>query len=108
MDLIWVKSQILKSARGQTAVEYILLLAVAVSLALTFYRSATYQKIFGPNGELGNQLKVENEFGYRPAYLRNRPPNDTEKPTSDASDHPSYGENGRTRFFGPRNIYPAQ
>ncbi len=86
--------------------EYILLLSVAVSLVLTFYRSATYQRIFGPNGEFGTQLKVENEYGYRHAYLRNRPSADIEKPVSDASSHPSYGEGGRTRFFGPKNTYP--
>lgn len=106
MDPFWTKLQILKSERGQTSVEYILLLAVAVSLTLTFYRSQTYQRIFGPNGELGTQLKVENEFGYRHAYLRNRPPSDVEKPTNNASDHPSYSDGGRTRFFGPKNVYP--
>lgn len=108
MDSTWLKPQILKSEAGQTAVEYILLLVVAISLVLTFYRSATYQRIFGENGQLGAQLKSENEFAYRHAYLRNRTPDQSfTGPAPEAGEHPSYSDKtrGKTRFFGPKNTY---
>lgn len=107
MDSVWSKSQFLKSEAGQTAVEYILLLVVAISLVLTFYRSATYQRIFGANGQLGEQLKSENEFAYRHAYLRNRPETYNAGPEASVDVHPSYSDQtrGKTRFFGPRNPY---
>lgn len=108
MDIVWFKSKILKSESGQTAVEYILLLVVAISLVLTFYRSATYQRIFGENGQLGTQLKSENEFAYRHAFLRNRDPGPVPASYSEVAEHPSYSNPGggsKTRFFGPLSPY---
>jgi len=98
----------LKSEKGQTVVEYILLLTVAVSLVLTFYRSATFKRLFGEQGMLGQQVKSQTEFAYRHAYSMNRPATDVSRDNKDGASHPSYADEnaGGTRFFGPKRAYP--
>jgi hypothetical protein len=99
----------LKSQRGQTVVEYILLLSVAVSLVMTFYRSQAFKRLFGENGQVGKQIKSQTEFAYRHAYSRNRPSSDISRTNKDGASHPSYADitNGGTRFFGPSDPYPG-
>jgi competence protein ComGC len=97
----------LKNQRGQTLVEYILLLSVAVSIVLTFYRSQAFKKLFGENGQIGKSVKSQSEFAYRHAYARNRPATDIDRNNKDGSIHPSYADviEGGTRFFGPKDAY---
>lgn len=105
---------VLKNQRGQTLVEYILLLSVAVSLVITFYNSEAFRRLFGKNGAVGRNIKQESEFSYQQAYPRsvrkpgtsNEPPEDL--PTiRDINTYPSYKDtaDGGTRFFGPREPY---
>lgn len=96
---------------GQTLVEYILLLVVAVSLVLTLYRSQAFKKLFGDQGKLGLQIKSQNEFSYRHAFSASGPgrvrPPDVSQTNRDISIHPSYAdtENNSSRFFGPKDKY---
>ncbi len=56
--------RILKSQRGQTAVEYLLLMAVSVSLGLTFFKKMDEYIIKNPNGLIGKPLKTfQRELG---------------------------------------------
>lgn len=103
----------LKSERGQTLVEYILLLVVAVSLMLTFYRSEAFRRLFGERGEIGSKIKTQNEFAYRHAFYSSGPGrekvDDIPLDNKDISVHPSYAEPGvGTRFFGPKESYGMQ
>jgi hypothetical protein len=99
----------IKSQRGQTVVEYILLMVVAISLVLTFYKSAAFKRLFGEQGMMGRQVKSQTEYSYRHASPK-RDPNtaDISKTNKDGASHPSYAdlENGGTRFFGPKRGYP--
>lgn len=102
---------VINQEKGQTLVEYILLLAVAVSLCLTLYRSEAFRRIFGDQGRLGQQIKTQTEFSYRHAFSstgpsRTRPP-DVSRTNKDGGIHPSYADtlDGGTRFFGPRSGY---
>lgn len=97
---------VLKSERGQTMVEYILLLVVAVSLVLTFYNSKAFQRLFGEQGEVAQNIKSESEFSYRHAFVRGKPAADIPI-QRDISEHPSYKDlsSGKTRFFGPKDPY---
>lgn len=100
----------LQSENGQTLVEYILLLVVAVSLMMTFYRSETFRRLFGDQGEIGKKLKSQNEFAYRHAFYSSGPSRtvvpDIPRDNVDISLHPSYVEPGvGTRFFGPKDAY---
>jgi Flp pilus assembly pilin Flp len=95
-----------KNQQGQTLVEYILILAVATSLVVTFYRSQTFQKLFGENGSVGRMFKLESEFGYRHAFINGRNL-ESNVPYTNASEHPSYYNKakGETRFFGASDPY---
>jgi len=104
-------NQRLLSQRGQTVVEYILLFSVAISLVLTFYKSAAFKRLFGEQGMLGNQIKTQNEFAYRHGFTvsgpgRERVP-DIPRDNREGATHPSYADsiNGGTRFFGPKSAY---
>lgn len=94
--------------RGQTVVEYILLLAVAMSLVITFYRSETFQKLFGTQGSVSALYKWEAEWGYRHAYLFGKKSGEPYQPYSSAHEHPSYynATKGESHFFGPSDPYP--
>lgn len=101
----------LRNQRGQTVVEYILLFSVAISLVLTFYKSAAFKRLFGEQGLLGNQIKTQNEFAYRHAFSSSGPgrirPADVPRTNRDGATHPSYydDQNSGTRFFGPKSAY---
>jgi hypothetical protein len=96
----------MNNQKGQGVVEYILLLTVAISLVLTFYRSEAFQRLFGTQGQLGQSVKRQSEFGYRHAYMDPQAVN--EPTTNSVQNHPSYfnGNAGETRFFGPSDPYP--
>lgn len=96
----------LNNQRGQGVVEYILLLAVAISLVLTFYRSDTFNRLFGSQGSVGMAVKRQTEFGYRHAYLD--PNGVSDAPYTSIQSNPSYysTQYGQTRFFGPSDPYP--
>ena len=99
----------IKNQQGQTLVEYILLLAVAVSLVLTFYNSEAFRRLFGSQGTFGVKLKNGSQFSYRHAYLPANPADivDVEKNNKEGAIHPSYldTKNSGTRFFGPKDPY---
>jgi len=100
MDLI-------KNQQGQSVVEYILLFIVSASLIVTFYRSATFKRLFGDQGQFGQLYKQEAEWGYRHAFLKGRIQGETSDPYPGAESHPSYfnANSGDTRFFGPNDPY---
>lgn len=107
MDSAGDATMVVKNQSGQTMVEYILLLVVAISLVITFYNSEAYRRLFGEQGEIGKKIKQESEFSYRHAFIEGRPATDN-LPSRDISNHPSYKdtEDGGTRFFGPIQAYP--
>jgi type II secretory pathway component PulJ len=96
----------LRSERGQSLVEYILLIAVVISLVLTLYQSAAFRRLFGTQGALGTRMKSQSEFSYRHAYM-SRDNVDIDRANREGAIHPSYHDtvNGGTRFFGPKEPY---
>ena len=96
----------IKSQSGQTMVEYMLLLAVALSLVITFYNSEAFKRLFGNQGSLGKTIKDESEFAYRHAYMRNKT-GDVPRENRNGSVHPSYtNPSGGSRFFSAKDPYP--
>ena len=86
----------LKNAKGQSTVEYIMLLAVVVSLASGVLRSEYMVNLLGQDGVLGKSYKLRMENSYRFATKVN------EKVDVDYSsiNHPSYyGGGDSTHFF---------
>jgi Flp pilus assembly pilin Flp len=99
---------VLKNQKGQTMVEYMMLIAVVISLIVTFFNSDIFKRLFGQEGMVGQRIKEETEFAYRHAYIRNHPPG-PQPPQYNPAVHPSYHEPGKdTRFFGPRSTYPNE
>lgn len=95
----------MKQQKGQTLVEYILLLSVVTAILLTFYKSRLFQRYFGNAGLIGQTIKTRSEFAYRHAYMGTT---DTHpKNSRDGATHPTYDDpDSGSRFFGPREKYP--
>lgn len=90
---------------GQSTVEYILLLAVVVSLIYTLVNSDRFKSVLGEGGSLGTNMRLETEWNYRFA----KPRNGLTTGWSGSAEHPSYWNTGAgsTHFIGPLNPYPA-
>lgn len=105
MHRLVFKKQILKHKEsGQTTVEYILLIAVAVIAVNTVFRSDAFKKIFGADGKFSKTFRSEMEYSYRHT-LRGRKP--YQPPNYSSGRHESYIWRGnQTRFFGAKDKYP--
>mgnify|MGYP001394408638 FL=1 len=103
MDGIKYKEHILDQS-GQTLVEYILLLAVVVSLTTFVFKSDYWQSYFGPDGRFDSVFRARIEYSYRHALGGN---DFYSQPNYGDRNHDSYYGNGNTRFFRPREAYPA-
>lgn len=93
----------LKDQSGQSAVEYLMLMAVAIFLVTTIIRSDYFQEFFGEEGQFATSFRQEVEFGYRNAL------NGREfftEPNYQQLKHPSYESGGQSRFFGATDPYP--
>lgn len=93
--------------RGQSAIEYILLIAVISSLIGFVFKSQEFQRVFGEDGEFAKNFRSEIEFSYRHALqgrqLWTQPNyNDTHL----SYQNPSCGN--RSRFFGAADPYPTR
>ena len=98
------KKYILKDQSGQTAVEYILLFAVVMSLILFVFKSDKFNKLFGEQGDFATVYKSEIEYSYRHT-LSDRVP--YSKPNYLDNGHDSFKRpSGNSRFFGARDAYP--
>jgi hypothetical protein len=107
VDIIWNWAVEMKNEHGQTVVEYILLLAVSVSLVVTIFRSQAFKSLFGTQGSVGKLYKQESEWGYRHAFTVGKTPGEQPIPYPSAEQHPSYYNFSvsESRFFGPSDPY---
>jgi hypothetical protein len=88
--------------RGQTMIEYILLLVVVVSLAVAFMNSDTYKKFVGKDSLLMQKLVRQMSYSYRHGRQG-------EVDESNYSiEHDTYFNRteGKSRFFTPIEAYP--
>ena len=87
---------------GQSTVEYILLLAVVITIVNSVFNSDGFQNIFGGQGTFAKVYKEELEFSYRNAMkgrAQFQEPNYYDR-------HPSYVKGAETRFFSSKEVYP--
>lgn len=105
MDPLRSSPVAVKRQKGQTVVEYILLLSVIAGIVLAFYKSKLFQKYFGNTGIVGQTIKKRSEFAYRHGYMGTE---DTHpKDSRDGASHPTFADpSGGSRFFGPKERYP--
>ncbi len=100
-----MKIKKLKNNKGQSVVEYVLMLLVAVTLSATIFNSTYFQEIFQGENNVFVGFKNMMEYSYRHA----RSGKTMDNPNySSTYKHPSYfnSSSGTTRFFGPVTSYP--
>jgi hypothetical protein len=88
--------------RGQSAIEYILLLVVVVSLATAFMNSDTFKQFVGKDSILMQKLVRQMSYSYR--HGREGQLDESDYDTA----HETYynKEEGNSRFFTPISAYP--
>ena len=92
----------INNSKGQSTVEYILLLAVVVSLALAFLNSPVFKRFVGKDSQLMQKLYVQMSYSYRHGRMGTVDSSNYEK------EHETYfnPDEGRSRFFAPVTKYP--
>lgn len=93
-------------SRGQSTVEYILLLAVVISLIYTVINLRMFKELLGDGGKFAVTMKNEMEWNYRFASQGREPFTTISYP---GAAHPAYFNTakGMTHFIGPRDPYGA-
>lgn len=92
--------------QGQSTVEYLLLIAVVISILTTIFNSNLFKDFIGNNGRFAKAIKEETQWNYRHAL-----PGRQVSPVPifyGSGAHPSYYNSslGNSRFFGPVEPYP--
>ena len=93
-----------KKKKGQSTVEYILLLVVVMSIASAIFKGAGFNRIFGPNGTIATEYRKQLEFSYRHGFIKSGAAG--EKPDYGNGKHESYRSNTNSRFFSAQTPYP--
>lgn len=89
--------------KGQSTVEYILLLTVVVIAVMSVFKSKLFVENFGKDGKILVSYKKQFEFAYRNGF-----PYDGQDYDYDNL-HPTYSRGtGESRFFVPKDAYPEQ
>lgn len=92
--------------KGQSSVEYLLLVVIVVSLTFAVLRSPVFRDFYGEQGKFATTYKSEIEFSYTNSYQGRKV---FETPNYSGNNHSSYtGRNGNTRFFGAAQAYPVE
>lgn len=90
-------------SRGQSVVEYLLLLFVIVGLSTAIIRSEGFQTIMGEDSFFFQKLKQKQEYSFRHTHFT-----DIVDDTSYTGEHHSYinPTSNVSRFFAPAEEYP--
>lgn len=86
--------------KGQSSVEYLMLVVIIVSMAISVLKSDAFQNFFGSQGQFASVYKSEIEFSYTNSYQGRKA---FEQPDYNDPSHSSY----QGRFFGANQEYPA-
>ena len=96
----------MKNQKGQSVIEYVLLLGVVMLFILVVIRSTAFDNFLGEGSPFFKILRER--FVY--TYCQGRKGNDPTKCHSvnynNPEDHPSYSANGVSRFFSGKEKYP--
>ena len=94
----------MRTVKGQSTVEYILLLAVVMLFVLTVLRHPRFKEFMGEDSQFFAFLK--NRFIY--TYRLTRDGTIPQQPYSydNPMGHPSYAGDGKSRFFSGKEPYP--
>lgn len=91
-----------KYQRGQSTVEYILLLVVIFALSMTIYKSLGFKNLVGEDSVFFSKMRAYVEHTYRHGGSISR------ADSSYTDTHDTYWVGGdNTHFFSPLTTYPA-
>lgn len=94
-------SQKIKGEEGQAVIEYVLLLGVVMVMVVTVFRHPKFKAFLGQEGTFFKQYKSLLEYSYRYGLGGKSDPG-----SNYSFSHPSYFDNGDTRFFSNKTKYP--
>ena len=107
LRLDMARHKIQNTQLGQSTVEYVLLLAVVISLVFTVINSARFKDLLGEGGGFAMRMKDEMEWNYRfgSQYYGDASAFNV---NLGARNHPGYfnQRRGATHFIGPLRPYP--
>lgn len=101
------KNIFLKNSKGQSTIEYILLLLVVSFLGFSVLRSDRFKKFFGKDSAFFNTMAAQVQYSYRHGRLGTQ--SQIESDTFDYSGrHDTYKDNEKdeSRFFIQLDKYP--
>ena len=104
MDMVWMDKFTFHSLKqkGQSTVEYILLLGVIMMLTTGILNSDAFQNFLGPDSEFLTVMKNRMEYSYRHGQ-----PGTSDTTNYNSAQHDTYlAPTGQTRFFLPEQTYP--
>ncbi|MDD0854557.1 hypothetical protein HBN50_15705 [Halobacteriovorax sp. GB3] len=89
--------------KGQSTVEYILVLVVVIAIGATVFKSNAFKQLFGDNSNLFASLRSQFEYSYR----HGSPGTDATTSVYGNEQHETYYDpiSGESRFFTPREEY---
>ncbi len=116
MDVVWVAKlqnlDLLKNKKGQSIVEYILLLAVLSSIGYSFYNNAMFKEFIKGEAGLFKRIRQGMEYSYRYGRQFNNSIDYDNAMNFDyrTNQHDTYFNNqeNRSRFFGGTDPYGGQ
>jgi len=88
--------------KGQSLVEYILLLGMLLMVGVSLFKSDAFKNIFGEDSELFAKLRKQYEYEYRHGLSGREDLTDE----GYGGVHESFFSKGKTRFFSPDEPYP--
>ncbi len=90
----------LKINRGQSTVEYVLLLLVVSTLFLSFYNSRAFRRYLGKDSEFFTQIANNIKYSYRHGR------SGSEDKSNYSNVHESFAlDSSRSRFFSSKDSY---
>ena len=92
----------IENKKGQSLVEYILLLGMLLMIGVSIFKSAQFKQIFGEDSSLFEKLRRQFEYEYRHGLSGELDRTDN----SYGGEHESFYTQGKTRFFSPDTPYP--
>lgn len=94
----------MKNNKGQSAVEYIMLLAVVGVLGVSIFQNDRFRKFFGSDSEFFSEMRYRIEYSYR----HGREGKSSDDTSSYANFHELFynKDDGISRFFSGDSEYP--
>lgn len=104
--MVFKRSNRFLNDKGQTAVEYIMLIAVVITLVSFVFKSKIFKDYFGEEGQFAEVFRTQFEYTYRHGLNGRKAHQDFNYSNYNHETFASPG--GGSRFFGHNEAYPNE